>query len=94
MGGRRGILQYVDQPEIDFARLVATPRFHHQYLPDRIEIEPGSFSEPWIEALKAKGHAVEAGRRKWGNMQAVFFDRKTGRIETANDPRGQSGVLF
>ena len=89
-----GILQYVDQPEIDFARLVATPRFHHQYLPDRIEIEPGSFSEPWIEALKAKGHAVEAGRRKWGNMQAVFFDRKTGRIETANDPRGQSGVLF
>ena len=89
-----GILQYVDQPQIDLARLVATPRYHHQYLPDRIEIEPGSFSEPWIEALRAKGHAVEAGRRKWGNMQAVFFDRKTGRIETANDPRGQSGVLF
>ena len=89
-----GILQYVDQPEIDIARLVATPRFHHQYLPDRIEIEPGSFSEGWIEALKTKGHAVEAGRRKWGNMQAVYFDRKTGRIESANDPRGQSGVLF
>jgi gamma-glutamyltranspeptidase/glutathione hydrolase len=89
-----GILQYVDQPEIDPARLVAAPRFHHQYLPDRIEIEPGSFAEPWVEALKAKGHAVEAGRRKWGNMQAVFFDKKTGRIEIANDPRGQSGVLF
>ena len=88
------ILQYVDQPEIDLARLVAAPRFHHQYLPDRIEIEPGSFPEQWIEALKAKGHAVEAGRRKWGNMQAVFFDRKTGRLESANDPRGQSGVLF
>jgi gamma-glutamyltranspeptidase len=37
---------------------------------------------------------VEVGRRKWGNMQAVFLDRKTGRIEAASDPRGQRGVLF
>ena len=73
---------------------MGAPRFHHQYLPDRIEIEPGSFADEWIEALKAKGHAVEPGRRKWGNMQAVFFDRKTGRVESASDPRGQSGVLF
>jgi gamma-glutamyltranspeptidase/glutathione hydrolase len=90
----QGILDYVDQPQIDLARLVGAPRFHHQYLPDRIEIEPGSFPYDWIEALKAKGHAVEPGRRKWGNMQAVFFDRKTGRVESASDPRGQSGVLF
>ena len=89
-----GILDYVDQPITDIARLVSAPRFHHQYLPDRIEIEPGAFSEEWVNALKAKGHAVEAGRRKWGNMQAVFLDKKTGRIDTANDPRGQSGVLF
>jgi gamma-glutamyltranspeptidase/glutathione hydrolase len=89
-----GILDYVDHPQIDLARLVGAPRFHHQYLPDRIEIEPGSFPDEWIEALKAKGHAVEPGRRKWGNMQAVFFDRKTGRVESASDPRGQSGVLF
>ena len=89
-----GILDYVDQPLADLARLVAAPRFHHQYLPDRIEIEPGAFSETWIEALKSKGHAVEAGRRRWGNMQAVFLDKKTGRIEAVNDPRGQSGVLF
>jgi gamma-glutamyltranspeptidase/glutathione hydrolase len=89
-----GILDYVDQPKIDLARLVAAPRFHHQYLPDRIEIEPGSFSGQWVEALEAKGHVVEAGRRRWGNMQAVFFDKKTGQIQTANDPRGRSGVLF
>jgi gamma-glutamyltranspeptidase / glutathione hydrolase len=89
-----GILDYVDQPKTDLARLVAAPRFHHQYLPDRIEIEPGAFPEAWVVALQAKGHAVEAGRRRWGNMQAVFLDKKTGRIETASDPRGQSGVLF
>ena len=89
-----GILDYVDQPQADLARLVSAPRFHHQYLPDRIEIEPGAFSESWVDALKAKGHAVETGRRKWGNMQAVFLDKKTGRIEAASDPRGRSGVLF
>jgi len=89
-----GILAYVDQPQPDLARLVAAPRFHHQYLPDRIEIEPGGFPDQWVEAMRAKGHAVEVGRRKWGNMQAVFLDKKTGRIETASDPRGQSGVLF
>jgi len=44
--------------------------------------------------MRAKGHAVEVGRRKWGNMQAVFLSKKTGRIEIASDPRGQSGVLF
>ena len=89
-----GVLDYVDQPQTDLARLVAAPRFHHQYLPDRIEIEPGGFPDQWVEAMKAKGHAVEVGRRRWGNMQAVFLDKKTGRIETASDPRGLSGVLF
>jgi gamma-glutamyltranspeptidase/glutathione hydrolase len=89
-----GVLAYVDQAEVDLKRLVGLPRFHHQYLPDRIEFEPGAFSDEWTEALKAKGHVVEPGKRKWGNMQAVFWNRKTGQIETASDPRGQSGVLF
>lgn len=90
----QGILDYVDQPAVDIRRLVSAPRYHHQYLPDRIEIEPGAFADSWIDTLKAKGHAVEVGRRKWGNMQAVYFDKKSGRITTANDPRGQAGVLF
>lgn len=90
----QGILAYVDQPVVDLQRIVAAPRYHHQYLPDRIEIEPDAFPQPWIDGLKAKGHAVEVGRRKWGNMQAVYFDKKTGRISIANDPRGQAGVLF
>jgi len=90
----QGILAYVDQPFFDLQRMVGAPRYHHQYLPDRIEIEPDAFSQQWIDGLKAKGHAVEVGRRKWGNMQAVYFDKKTGRISIANDPRGQAGVLF
>ncbi len=89
-----GILAYVDQAVFDLLGMVGGPRYHHQYLPDRIEIEAGAFSQQWIAALTTKGHAVEEGRRKWGNMQAVYYDKKTGRVTGANDPRGQAGVLF
>lgn len=89
-----GILDYVDQPETDLKRLVGNPRFHHQYLPDRIQVEPEGFGADWIAALKAKGHTVDTGRRRWGNMQVVYLDKKTRRIMTANDPRGLAGVLF
>lgn len=90
----QGVLDYVDQPEVDLDRMVGAPRFHHQYLPDRIEIEPQGFEAPLVQALQARGHKVEVGSRKWGNMQAVYFDRKSGRLTTAGDPRGRAGVLF
>ncbi len=87
------VLTYLERGQIDLPGLVAAPRFHHQYLPDRIEIEPESFPDSLIEELRARGHTVEISRRKWGNMQIVFQDKK-GRVEIANDPRGQRGVLF
>jgi gamma-glutamyltranspeptidase/glutathione hydrolase len=89
-----GILDYVDQPDVDLERLVGAPRYHHQYLPDRIQIEPVGFSADWIAALQAKGHAVDVGHRRWGNMQVVYLEKKSGRITIANDPRGLAGVLF
>lgn len=89
-----GILDYMYQPVPDLARLTGLPRFHHQYLPDRIQIEPEGFDEGWVAAMKAKGHAVEAGKRRWGNMQVVHVDKTTGRITTAGDPRAKAGVLF
>jgi gamma-glutamyltranspeptidase / glutathione hydrolase len=89
-----GVLDHLLAPRIDPVRMVALPRYHHQYLPDRIEIEPDSFSGAWIEGLRARGHTVEVGKRKWGNMQAVYRDRASGRTVAASDPRGKSGVLF
>jgi len=89
-----GILDYVDQPSPDIDRVVALPRFHHQYQPDRIEYEPGQFSAQWVDGLRTKGHTVQEGRRRWGNMQAVFVDAATGEASAHGDPRGRSGVLF
>ena len=89
-----GILEHLASAEVDPERVVAVPRYHHQYLPDRIEYEPGQFSSDWVKALEGKGHVVVEGRRRWGNMQAVFVDAFTGEATPAGDPRGRTGVLF
>ncbi|MBK9065093.1 MAG: gamma-glutamyltransferase [Acidobacteria bacterium] len=71
---------------------VAARRFHHQHLPDRIEVEQGAFSEDVLAALRAKGHALYVrGDRftegKIGRVHAVAFE-KDGSLTAAADPRG------
>jgi len=89
------ILGYAAQPAVDVNALVAAPRFHHQYLPDRIEVEPDAFSQDVLDELQLKGHVVQIAERKWGNMQAVWIDKATGRAVAASDPRGQgSGMAW
>ncbi|HSO07358.1 MAG TPA: gamma-glutamyltransferase, partial [Pelomicrobium sp.] len=88
------VLDYLGQEKPDLAAIVAAPRYHHQYLPDRIEVEPEGFSERWRAALAAKGHVVTVAARRWGNMQAVHVDGATGAATAASDPRGEGGVAW
>lgn len=81
-------LQYLRKPEVDLKQLLAMPRYHHQYWPDQIEIEPEGFSAAWRSALEAKGHKLRVANRRWGNLQAVFQPRDGGAAQAANDPRG------
>ena len=89
-----GIVDYVDGASLDLERLVGAPRYHHQYQPDRIEYEPGSLPAAVVEALQSKGHTVQEGRRRWGNMQAVHVQRSSGEASAYSDPRGKGGALF
>lgn len=86
-------MEYIRSPEVDLQRLVAMPRYHHQYWPDRIEIEPEGFSAEWRAALEARGHALRTVNRRWGNMQAVFLPR-SGPARAANDPRGNDVAWY
>jgi gamma-glutamyltranspeptidase/glutathione hydrolase len=43
--------------KMDVAGAVASPRLHHQWLPDEVRVEPG-FPDDVLTALKAKGHRV------------------------------------
>ena len=83
------ILDYLRAPQVDLERIVRAPRYHHQWWPDRVEIEPESFSAEWRAALEAKGHQLQVGSRKWGNLQLVFRSKTTGAAQAASDPRGQ-----
>lgn len=69
---------------------VSLPRFHHQYLPDRIEIEPGALDADVIAALEKRGHRVEENPNRWGNMHGVMWDRQSNQLEAASDPRWPS----
>ncbi len=85
----QGILDYLSNEEISLERIVAKPRYHHQFIPDRVEVEPTGFNEDFIQGLTKKGHKIKVGSRRWGNMQVIFFNKETGEIFGASDPRGQ-----
>jgi gamma-glutamyltranspeptidase/glutathione hydrolase len=82
------VLDYVHAPSVDLVAIVGAPRYHHQWWPDQVEVEPGGFPAQWRAVLEARGHRVEISRRQWGNMQAVFKAKAGGATQAANDPRG------
>ncbi|MCK9532198.1 MAG: gamma-glutamyltransferase [Gammaproteobacteria bacterium] len=86
-----GILEMADGK--DPQAWVARPRFHHQYLPDKVFAEPDAFDEGVAAELRRLGHTLEVTSQPWGNMQALLWDRKTGRVSAASDPRGE-GMSF
>lgn len=67
---------------------VARPRFHHQYLPDAIQFEPGALTPEEQRWLQAMGHRLKPLDSTYGNMQALYRERRTGRLSGASDPRG------
>jgi gamma-glutamyltranspeptidase/glutathione hydrolase len=67
---------------------VSRPRFHHQYLPDTVQYEPAAFDHAMIEGLGALGHRLTPLDAPYGNMQAIYWDKKDRRVYAASDPRG------
>jgi gamma-glutamyltranspeptidase / glutathione hydrolase len=77
------------------AEIVAAPRIHHQYLPDAISYERDALTEAEKEQLKKLGHTLREGRERWGNMAAITWDYKTGKVDAASDPRGDGeGLVY
>jgi len=72
----------------DVSAWINKPRFHHQYLPDVVQHEQGAFSLQVSKQLQAKGHQLKA-MRNYGNMHAILWDKKTGRVFGASDKRGE-----
>jgi len=71
---------------------VSGPRFHHQYLPDTLFVEPDAFDEAELARLSEKGHHVEQVS-PYGNMQAVHWNKHRNQVSAASDPRGEGLAL-
>jgi gamma-glutamyltranspeptidase/glutathione hydrolase len=79
------ILNVVDF-RMDASEAVAAPRIHHQWLPDVLEVEPGTVVDV-VDALRRRGHHVEVADREWASAQVVVVDPATRLFTGASDPR-------
>lgn len=63
------------------------PRIHHQYLPDRIEAEPGAIPFEVAEKLKSMGHVLSTRYRSQGDVHAVLIEEEGGWRQGWSDGR-------
>lgn len=69
--------------EMNIAEATASPRFHHQWLPDRLYLEKG-FSPDTKRILKAKGHTI-VDSKSMGSLQSILY--QAGHYYGASDSR-------
>jgi gamma-glutamyltranspeptidase/glutathione hydrolase len=79
------ILNLIDF-EMDIQAAVDAPRFHHQWLPDRIRVEGEGFSDDVVSELEALGHTIDR-RGQQGSANSIGVDARTGERVGAPDPR-------
>ncbi len=56
-----------------------------------ISAEKDAFTPDEIKGLEAMGHKVNVAERRWGFMNAVSWDKKSGKLHAGTDPREPSG---
>jgi gamma-glutamyltranspeptidase/glutathione hydrolase len=84
-----GILAFIDGG--DAHDVAAHKRFHHQYMPDVVMVEPGTFDASTSDALTKMGYTLKQ-REPWGFMNVVIWDRRTNKVDAASDPRRADGL--
>ena len=75
---------------LNIQQAVDAPRFHHQYLPDTLYLEPG-FSADTIDRLRAMGYSVQVSRGHWSDGECIAVDPKTGELLGGQDHRSHFG---
>lgn len=74
--------------DMNMQQAVNAPRFHHQYLPDEILVEPNRFDKITLENLSKKGYPInEKSAPVIGKVDAILV-LTNGKLEAGADFRG------
>jgi gamma-glutamyltranspeptidase/glutathione hydrolase len=78
---------------MDMQEAVSAARFHHQWLPDVVILEPKQFDSLLIQKLQVKGYDIkEEYSRIIGRVDAIHLSEKKV-ISTGADPRGDDTAV-
>jgi gamma-glutamyltranspeptidase/glutathione hydrolase len=72
---------------------VNAPRFHNQWLPDRIMLEKYGISPDTLGILEGMGHKLKTDREFWGDAECIAIDPKTGERLGASDGRNNGKAV-
>jgi gamma-glutamyltranspeptidase/glutathione hydrolase len=70
---------------------VDAPKFHHQWLPDRLTYETFGFSPDTVAELQRRGHSLQTTESQ-GVAQIIVVNGKEGMLEGGTDHRAPDGA--
>lgn len=83
----------VAEYKMSMQQAVNAPRFHHQWLPDEILFEPGSFDRAVLDSLSRKGYKINEGESTiLGKVDAILV-LPDGQLEGGADRRGDDAAV-
>jgi gamma-glutamyltranspeptidase/glutathione hydrolase len=75
---------------LNIQQAVDAPRFHHQYLPDKLDLETG-FPPATQAGLRDLGYDLSVKNGYWSNGECIAVNPKTGELEAGQDHRSHYG---
>jgi len=69
---------------------IDAPRFHHQWLPDKIQYEKYGLSADTVAELEKRGHTLQSGGAQ-GVAQVIIYNAKEDVLEGGTDRRASDG---
>ncbi len=78
--------------KLDPLQAVSAPRFHHQWMPDQLMVEPGHPKDV-LDKLRDWGHDVQPSPYPMGAVQLIARDPTSGAWLGATDPRRDGTAL-